>query len=226
MVDVKTYSNAREAHLWRNGADLGTTPCACGICLWTAVHLAPGSNAFLAKADFGGTTLSDTLQWNYIGAPTVVRIKAGDIAGYVAQDGNRYGSDMYFDGGEGKGLSPPDTPEKERVTVAGTDGSLYDSFREGDFSYHIPVPAGSYEVALKFVEPSARAAGQRVFDVIANGEIVLGHFDIFAAAGGKLKTIDRMFEVEASGGVINIRFQPVRGEAIVSALSVTSSVAH
>jgi beta-galactosidase len=220
VIGVKAYSNAREARLWLNGIDLGATPCAGGICLWNAVHLAPGSNVLLAKADFGGTTLSDTLQWNYVGAPAVVRIKAGDITGTVAQDGSRYGSDLYFDGGAGKGLSPPDTPEKERVTTAGADGSLYDSFREGDFSYHIPVPAGSYAVTLKFVEPSASAAGQRVFDVIANGKIVLSHFDVFAAAGGKLKGIDRRFEVKASSGVVDIRFQPIRGEALVSALSV------
>jgi beta-galactosidase len=155
-----------------------------------------------------------------------VRIKAGDITGAVAQDGNRYGSDLYFDGGEGKGLNPPDAPEKERAIVPGVDGSLYDSFREGDFSYHLPVPAGSYKVALKFVEPSASGAGQRVFDVIANGKTVLPSFDVFAAAGGKLKGVDRTFDVDAAHGVINIRFQPVRGEAIVSALSVTPSAAH
>jgi beta-galactosidase len=226
VIDVKAYSNAREARLLLNGTDVGATPCAGGICLWTAVHLTPGSNMLLAKADFGGTTVSDALRWNYVGTPAIVRIKAGDITGYAAQNGNRYGSDMYFDSGEGKGLNPPDTPVKERVTVAGADGSLYDSFREGDFSYHIPVPAGSYEVTLKFVEPSATAAGQRVFDVMANGKTALKGFDVFAAAGDKLKAVDRTFEVEASHGAIDIRFQPIRGAAIVSALSVTPSAAH
>ena len=226
VIDVKAYSNAREAHLWRNGADLGATPCAGGICLWTAVHLTPGNNVLLAKADFSGTTLSDTLQWNYIGVPAVVRIKAGDITGYVAPDGSRYGSDLYFEGGEGKGLNPPDTPENARVTVAGADGRLYDSFREGDFSYDIPVPAGSYEITLKFVEPSASAAGQRVFDVIANGKTVLSRFDVFAAAGGKLKSVARNFDVEATGGKLTLGFRPIHGDAIVSALSVTPIGAH
>ncbi|MEJ0024848.1 MAG: glycoside hydrolase family 2 TIM barrel-domain containing protein [Rhizomicrobium sp.] len=226
VIDVKAYSNAAAAHLWLNGRDAGTTPCAGGICLWPAVHLDPGHNTVLAKAEFAGATVSDTLQWNYAGTPGIVRIKAGDLTGRVAADGSRYGSDLYFVGGEGRGINPPDTAEKDRIAVASPDGALYDSFREGDFSYSIPVPDGRYRIAARFVEPSASAAGQRVFAVIVNGKTVLDHLDVFAAAGGKLKGLERTFEAQAVGGRIDIRFLPIKGKAVVSALAVTAAGTH
>ncbi|MEI9989128.1 MAG: glycoside hydrolase family 2 TIM barrel-domain containing protein [Rhizomicrobium sp.] len=67
VIDVKAYSNAAAAHLWLNGRDAGTAPCAGGICLWPAVRLDPGTNTVIAKADIGGAVLSDTVQWNYAG---------------------------------------------------------------------------------------------------------------------------------------------------------------
>ncbi len=185
-----------------------------------------GSNTVLAKADFAGAAVSDTLQWNYSGTVTIVRIKAGDLTGIVAADGSRYGSDLYFSGGEGRGINPPDTADKDRVAVAGPDGALYDSFREGDFSYSIPLPDGRYRIVARFVEPSATAAGQRVFAVIVNGKTVLDRLDVFAAAGGRLKPLDRTFDAQAVGGRIDIRFRPITGKAIVSALAVTPAGAH
>jgi beta-galactosidase len=223
VIEVKAYSNAKTVHLWRNGSDIGVASCTDGICLWPAVHLVPGPDTVLAKADFDGTTLSDTLQWNYTGTPQMVRIKSGDITGYVARDGSLYGSDMYFEGGEGRGINPPDTANKDRVAVPGADAALYDSFREGDFDYRIPLPDGRYRILAKFVEPSATAVGQRAFDVIVNGKTILSRFDVFAAAGGRLKSVDRTFEANAIGGKIDIRFQSIQGKAIVSALSVTPS---
>jgi len=221
VIDVKAYSNAKQARLWLNGADLGPASCAGGICLWSAVHLAPGDNTVTAKADFAGTALSDTVHWRYAGNLGDVRIKAGDIAGYVAADGERYGSDAYFTGGAGKGISPPDTPAQSRVSVAGPDARLYDSYREGAFIYRVPAPNGRYSVVARFAEPTADGPGQRVFDVAVNGVTAIKNLDVFAEAHGRLKSIDRTFPASAVDGEIVIEFRPVQGSAIVSALSVT-----
>jgi len=74
---------------------------------------------------------------------------------------------------------------------------------------------------VKFEEPSAGAAGERIFDVDVNGATVLKAFDVFAAAGGKLKGIDRSFEANTNDGHILIAFRPIKGEALVAALSIT-----
>jgi beta-galactosidase len=221
VVDVKAYSNATRAALSLNGSELGTTPCAGGICLWRAVHLRPGTNDLRATAEIGGVPATDQIQWTVAGSPAVVRIKAGDLSGYVSQAHERFGSDCFFVGGEGKGVNAPDTPNEKRIEVAAADARLYDSFREGEFSYRVPVPDGRYKVTLRFEEPSAGAAGERVFDVEVNGKTLLKHFDVFAAAGGKLRAVDRSFDVKARDGVLNIDFHPIKGQPLVSALAIT-----
>jgi beta-galactosidase len=220
VLDVKAYSNAERANLSVNGSDQGAAPCSGGVCMWRSVHLQSGSNELRATADIGGTPVSDSLRWTLAAAPGVVRIKAGDISGYVTVDRQQYGSDMYFSGGEGRGVNPPDTPAEKRIAVAAADARLYDSFREGRFSYRVPVPNGRYNITLMFAEPTAGAAGERVFDVAVNGKSALKHFDVFAAAGGKLRAVDRSVRAKAQDGALVIELQPVRGQALISALSI------
>ena len=221
VLDVKAYSNATRVNLSVNGTDQGAASCLDGVCLWHSIHLQSGSNELRATADIGGTVVSDSLQWSFTGKPGEVRIKAGDLSGYVASDRQRYGSDMYFSGGEGKGLNPPDTPTEKRINVEAADTRLYDSFREGLFSYRVPVPDGKYKITLRFAEPTAAAAAERVFDVSVNGRRVLKHFDVFAAAGGKLKAVDETVQAKARDGTLLVEFQPVKGQAVVSAILIT-----
>ena len=253
VLDVKAYSNATQARLSLNGQDLGETSCAEGVCLWHGVHLAEGANELRATADISGVATSDTLQWTFDGSPGVVRIKAGDISGYVARNQERYGSDMYFVGGEGRGVDPPDAPAEKHVVVAAADSGLYDSYREGEFSYRVPVaenpgsgrdeqspptPERStqdpqtrggnrrYRIVARFTEPTATKAGERVFDVTVNGKTVLHNFDIFAAAHGKLNSIERSFDATAKDGFLVIAFRPSRGQALVSSLSIAPFEQH
>lgn len=211
VVDVKAYSNARQARLQLNGVDQGVATCSEGVCLWRGVHLGPGENDLRATATIGTAQVTDSLQWKFAGSPAVVRIKAGDLSGEAM--GQRYGSDMYFYGGQGKGIDSPDTPAD--------DAPLYGSFREGTFSYRIPVPDGRYRITLRFVEPSATTPGERVFDVEVNGKAVLRSLDVFKAAGGKLTGITRSVEGTAKDGYLDIEFKPSRGQALVSALAIT-----
>jgi beta-galactosidase len=220
VLDIKAYSNATQAHLSLNGKDVGAAACAEGTCLWRAVHLQSGSNDLQATADIGGTAASDSMQWTYSGKPGEVRIKAGDLTGYTTADHQRYGSDMYFSGGEGKGVTPPDTPVEKRVNVEAADPKLFDSYRIGQFSYRVPVPDGKYKLTLRFVEPSAAAAGERVFNVSSNGKPLLKQLDVFAAAGGKLKGVEKTVQVTARDGALVIEFTPVKGEAVVSSISI------
>jgi len=233
VLDVKAYSNARQARLQLNGADQGVATCSEGICLWRGIHLSVGENDLRTTATIGAAQVTDSLQWRFTGSAAVVRIKAGDISGRPMDQ--RYGSDMYFNGGQGKGIDLPDTPADERARITVSDAGqqpgdglhggdaaiLYDSFREGSFSYRIPGPDGRYRVTLRFIEPNANAIGERVFDVDVNGKAVLRSLDVFKAAGGKLKGITRSVEGAAKDGYIDIEFKPSRGQALVSALAIT-----
>lgn len=220
VTDVKAYSNAAQARLTLNGKEMGLAPCSGGICLWPAVHLGQGANELIVTAQIAGATITDSMRWMLSHSERIANIKAGDLAGYATKDGQRYGSDMYFVGGAGRSLNPPDAASAI-VAVAAEDARLYDSYREGDFLYRVPLPNGHYRVLLKFQEPTASAAGMRIFDVEANGKTRLKEFDIFKAAGGRQRGVDRSFEVKVGEGVLSLAFRPQRGNAVVSALSIT-----
>jgi beta-galactosidase len=221
VTDVRAYSNALEAGLSLNGQEIGPAPCANGICIWHSVRLNQGTNELTTTAMVAGRTVTDSLRWSLSHSERIVNIKAGDISGYESKDGQRYGSDMYFAGGTGRGVNQPDTATAEGATVLADDSRLYDSFREGEFLYRIPLPNGRYRVLLKFEEPEASAAGDRVFDVAANEVTRLKEFDILQAAGGRLKGVDRAFDVRVDHGILVLSFRPRRGRALVSALSIT-----
>jgi beta-galactosidase len=107
------------------------------------------------------------------------------------------------------------------VQIAGTQAQpLVASYREGAFKYRVPMNNGQYTVALTFVEPSA-AAGERRFDVIANGSRILADVDIAAAAGAPLTAITRSFPVTVSNGLLELEFKPTKGQAIVSAVEIS-----
>jgi beta-galactosidase len=224
VVAVKAYSSAARATLSVNGNDVGSAACEAGICVWPNVRLISGMNEVVARAESGATSLQDAVQWIYSGSPGVVRIKAGDLSGYIASEGVRYGSDNFFIGGTGRGINAPDTPSARRVAVEGTpDARLYDSYRVGSFAYEIPVPDGTYTVTARFTEPSASAKGERVFDVLANGRVALANVDVFALSGGRLKPFERSFTAEAKSGRLRLEFRGSQGEAVVSALEVVNS---
>jgi beta-galactosidase len=220
VTDIKAYSNAAQAVLFLNGREIGVAPCASGICLWRSVRLRQGDNEIIAKGQSNGVALTDSMHWLLSHSDRIVNIKAGDIAGYASKDGQRFGSDTYFSGGTARGVNLPDTMSSDRIAVLADDGRLYDSYREGEFSYRIPLPNGHYTVQLKFAEPTATAAGQRVFDVIANEVVQLREFDIFKAVGGKLKGVDQSFDTEVHNGTLVLAFRPRRGNALVSAVSI------
>jgi beta-galactosidase len=224
--DIKAYSNAAEARLSLNGNEIGRTPCTKGVCVWRSVPLSQGANELIAVAQIGGRAITDSLHWSLSHSGGVVNIKAGDISGYISKDGQRYGSDMYFVGGTGRGLNPPDTAPADLTAVLAEDARLYDSFREGEFIYRVPLPNGRYRVLLKFQEPAAIAPGERVFGVTANSIVRLKEFDILKASGGKQKGVDRTFEASVDDGLLILAFRPQRGKALVSALSITPLAAR
>ena len=96
---------------------------------------------------------------------------------------------------------------------------IVSSFRQGDFSYRIPVNNGRYRVTLTFVEPD-QPAGARQFTVSANGDAALTAYDINQRAGGTLKAVAETFDVVADDGVIELEFSPSSGDALVSAIEV------
>jgi hypothetical protein len=88
--------------------------------------------------------------------------------------------------------------------------AVYQTQRYGDFTYTVGglTVGQTYLVRLDESEDYWTAAGDREFNVVANGTQVLTNYDIFAAAGGEFKAVVPEFYVTAnSSGQIILQFE-------------------
>ena len=129
------------------------------------------------------------------------RVNVGG-ATYTDTLGNVWDADENFTGGTVKTIT--------NAVTNTTDPTLYQSERYGSpFTYTFSVPAGSYQVTLKYAETYQTASGTRVFNVSINGTRVQSNFDIFADSGAQYKADDKVFNnITATGGQITIQVGP------------------
>lgn len=113
------------------------------------------------------------------------------------------------------------------------DPKLYETSREGDFQYDIPLSPGTYELRLHFVEMlfggrnvGAGGEGSRIFHVDANGKRLLSRFDILSDAAGANLADERVFKdiTPDSDGVLHLRFTHMIRDPLVNALEIKPSL--
>jgi beta-galactosidase len=242
VTDVKVYSNADSVTLELNGAAVGTrsaAECVKKVCEFKNVRLTSGVNNLVAKGSHGGSTVTDSVDWNLSADNAAnVYLAAGQMTtGIMSSSGKRYGSDNFFIGGTGyskmepiisyvmDGIQPDFTPVSAGASGTPPDDLvlLYGGYRAGaaPFSYDIPLVNGAYTVTLGFIEPDKTTVpGGRVFDVDANGQNVISSLDVLSAAGGYRTAITRSFSVTVDNGRLNLDFRPLVGGAVVSNITV------
>lgn len=114
-------------------------------------------------------------EWDLLGL-----INAGGEA-----SGNRWLEDAFYE----NYYNTTDTQESIDLSgvVDAAPESVYQAMRQGDtttpLSYYMPVIDGTYRIRLHWAELSYVSAGSRVMDVFAQGGIVVGDIDVFAAVG-------------------------------------------
>jgi hypothetical protein len=123
--------------------------------------------------------------------------------------------------------NPIDTTDAS--VPAGTPAELfqterYDPLDATDMTWAFPVVPGDYEVRLYFAETYFDTVGSRVFDVEAEGVVVLNDLDVFAEAGAMDKAIVRSFPV-TSDGTLDLAFRHVVENPAVKAVEVIGSAA-
>ena len=178
-----------------------------------------GTSVTSFVANVGGGTPVPTATLTRTPTPVVQstwRVNAGGPS-YTDTLGNVWSADENFSGG---------STVASGGTITGTnDSTLYDTQRYGTFSYTFNVPAGSYQVTLKFAETYSGdfAAGDRVFNVSINGTTVASNLDIFSQVGSNAAD-DKVFNnVSPSGGTITIQFTggtSTDTNAVVEALQI------
>jgi hypothetical protein len=154
-----------------------------------------------------------------------VRILAGFPAGQLVDHyGNTWSGDRYYGGGEERRVS--------RRHVANTlDPDIFFHWRQGSFSYHIPLKKGVYEMRLYFAEmvygeDNVAGGGEstRLFKISVNNQQLGRNLDVISDALGSntadIKVFrdiqpgdDGMLRLEFASSVNNVPF--VNGIEIV-----------
>jgi hypothetical protein len=131
----------------------------------------------------------------------------------VAWDKNKYSV-----GGQGV-YKPITVSNLLNETDKTSESPLYKTLRIGTFNYEIPVPvAETYTVTLHFAEPENFVAGDRLFDIKAEGQVIRSSYDIVSEAGANKKAITLTFDIECNDGVMNLEFIAVQGAKVNEAL--------
>ena len=155
-------------------------------------------------------------------AGAVAMIMAAGVAVDAGGTGaENFHADAYFSGGT---ISSVTDPIDTSALPDPAPQQVYQTERVGDFTYTIPhlLPDTSYIVRLDFAELDGNGPGQRLFNVMLNGDPVLTSFDIEANAGGKDRAISRNFVCDPdSTGQIAIGFTSILENATVCGIQVT-----
>jgi hypothetical protein len=157
-----------------------------------------------------------------VGNPLEVRILAGHLgADYADRQGRIWQSDRYFHGGS--------VFESHDHPIFGTrDPKLYQSRREGAFTYDIPLPKGVYELRLHFAETlygennvAGGGESSRVFNVWINDKEVLHEFDVISEAGPSTADIRAFKDVAPTDdGKLHLKFEPFTNPPLLSAIEI------
>jgi hypothetical protein len=144
------------------------------------------------------------------------------IAGYTGSEvidssGVRWTPDRYFSGG---GAWPTG-----RGHVRGTTRQfLFTTWRNGQFSYDVPLKPGTYEMRLYFVSPHA-IGDEKIsgFEVSMNGKSLLTAFDVNISAHGPDVAEEKVFKDVSPGedGFVHLGFANQVGIPSLNALEFT-----
>jgi endoglucanase len=145
------------------------------------------------------------------GPEFTLRVNAGAEAEYVDQSGKKWLPDQEFGEGKTYGAVGGKTVQRTGIkTIEGTKApQVYLTERYEMSAYRFAVPKGEYKVRLHFAETYEKIekAGERVFSVSINGQIVLKDLDVFKEAGGLAKPLVKEFKkIKASDGKLLIEF--------------------
>ena len=112
----------------------------------------------------------------------------------------------------------------EEICRAGIESAKPIQIELGPVMGGATLPQGDYRVTLLFVEPSATAEGQRVFDVSLGGSLaspVQERLDVFRLASGSHRVLERSYTVKLlRPGKLALTLTPVTGQALISGVVV------
>jgi hypothetical protein len=145
---------------------------------------------------------------------TPIRVNAGgtqvtDALGRVwAGDNGFVGGGAYVNNNTVRNTPTPAIYQSERY---GTPGTV---------EYKYSLADGTYTVNLKFAEIWFTSPGQRVYNIVVNGQQVFANFDPLAISGGPNMAIDEQYQATVTNGTLDIQLTPVVSNPKISAIEI------
>lgn len=104
----------------------------------------------------------------------------------------------------------------------GVDPQLFKKYRSGtSFGYRFNVPNGKYLVSMLFCEINYASSYQRHFNLSMEGKQYLTGFDVYKKALGHDRGLAMAYSyVSVTDGVLNLDFEGLTGEAMISGLQI------
>lgn len=155
-------------------------------------------------------------------APVPLRLLCGyNGSPRIDSTGAYWQADRYFTGGAT--FRRPNGP-----ILRTSDPMLFDSWREGEFTYSIPLAPGTYELHLFFAASPPDNFDSQAFNVRANGQLLLKAFNIPEDVLGTNIADERVFKDihPAADGYLHLNFASGKSAALVSALEILPGIPH
>mgnify|MGYP000067791113 FL=1 len=239
---ITVYTNLPVVELFVDGESLGTERTGDGYAARWDVPLAVGANEIRARAldaddgapgiaagDVDGEAVEDRTDVELVSAAVEPsgRFPEGglsvDVGSHreIVTDEELWVPDRAADA-EANGWGPVGGEHVEtQARIFETDlDPLYQHALEGIEAYRIDVPPGSYDLEIAVCDLDNEAAGERVFDVSANGRTLAADFDPVAEAGERTPaTVTAVVDVEADESLV-VEFEAETGKTLLNALRV------
>ncbi|MFF9344421.1 MULTISPECIES: S8 family serine peptidase [unclassified Streptomyces] len=168
---------------------------------------------------------SDSGRAPVIRVPVRVLVPAYHLAldtGADAQPADGWGPDRAWESGAYGHVGRTGTVSTGKAVYGTEDQEALRTARQGAVEYRFDgLPDGVYQIDLGFAELANRAAGERVFDVMAEGVERVAALDIVAETGSVRTALSKTFTVEVADGQLNLRFVAHAGKTLVNAVRVT-----
>ncbi len=155
-----------------------------------------------------------------------LRVEAGGGV-YTDSSSNIWQADRAYTSGSWGFYGPNYTDDRGTgYAINGTeDDRIYQTQRYSLSGYRVDLGNGTYTVILHFAETYSgiTGSGQRVFDVLIEGQLALDNLDIYAEAGHSTALVKRFNSIVVQDGQLNIDFTPYIENPEINGIEITSA---
>jgi hypothetical protein len=150
---------------------------------------------------------------NALSLPIRINVGGNEASGYAG--------DHIWDYKQEYGATGGTIRQRTLGSISGaTEPTIYETEREGLNFYQVRLSSGKYRVTLMMAESEHDAAGERVFDVYAEGNLAIDDLDVLAEAGKNAALEKVISDLDVTDGVLDLYFAPQADVAILSGLRI------